>query len=111
MRWSSARVNRAPFSASAAVLRDGACFFAPFERRARDGGDFFLVRFIFGLWFYLAKATPTFTFRKRVGDAPCPVPMVCMGWPLPQLGVPQRVQESREQIASQLFQNSVVMPL
>ena len=37
--------------------------------------------------------------------------MVCMGWPLPQFGVPQSVQCSREQMASQLFQNSVVMPL
>ncbi len=60
---------------------------------------------------YLANAAPSFTLRKRAGDAPCPVPMVCMGWPLPQLGVPQSVQCSREQMASQLFQNSVVMPL
>src|SRR6202043_238105 len=60
---------------------------------------------------YLAKATPTLTLRKRAGEAPCPVPMVCMGCPLPQLGVPHSVQCSREQMASQLFQNSVVMPL
>src|ERR1700722_2741893 len=60
---------------------------------------------------HFEKATPTLTFRNREGDAPCPVPMVCMGWPLPQFGVPHRVQCSREQIASQLFQNSVVMPL
>src|SRR5271169_6381934 len=60
---------------------------------------------------YFAKATPIFTLRKRDGAAPWPVPMVCCGWPLPQLGVPQRVQNSREQIASQLFQNSVVIPL
>ena len=48
----------------------------------------------FGRWrhFYLAKATPILTLRKRAGAAPCPVPMVCIGWPLPQLGVPQRVQ-------------------
>jgi len=60
---------------------------------------------------YFANATPTLMFLKRAGEAPWPVPMVCMGWPLPQLGVPQSVQWSREQIASQLFQNSVVMPL
>src|ERR1700683_121275 len=93
MRWSSARVKRAPFAASAAVLStDREDVFAPLEWRARAGGDFFLVRFMFGFCFYLAKATPTFMFRKRVGDAPCPVPMVCLGWPLPQLGVPQSVQ-------------------
>src|SRR5580704_1308496 len=60
---------------------------------------------------YFAKATPTLIFLNRAGEAPWPVPMVCIGWPLPQLGVPQSVQWSREQIASQLFQNSVVMPL
>ena len=60
---------------------------------------------------HFANATPTLTSRKRAGEAPWPVPMVCWGWPLPQLGVPQRVQWSREQMASQLFQNSVVMPL
>src|SRR4029077_20187521 len=58
-----------------------------------------------------ANAAPTFMFRKRAGDAPWPVPMVCCGWPLPQLGVPHSVQCSREQMASQLFQNSVVIPL
>jgi hypothetical protein len=41
---------------------------------------------------HLAKAMPTRIFWKRAGAAPWPVPMVCMGWPLPQLGVPQRVQ-------------------
>src|SRR6266852_2163552 len=56
-------------------------------------------------------ALPIFTFLNLAGAAPCPVPMVCMGWPLPQFGVPHRVQYSREQMASQLFQNSVVMPL
>src|SRR6185437_13958366 len=60
---------------------------------------------------YFERAIPTFTLRKRAGDAPCPVPIVCIGWPLPQFGVPQSVQSSREQIASQLFQNSVVIPL
>ena len=58
-----------------------------------------------------AKAEPIFTLQKRAGAAPCPVPMVCIGWPLPQLGVPQSVQWSREQMASHEFQNSVVMPL
>src|SRR5579863_890747 len=60
---------------------------------------------------YFANATPTFTLRNLAGAAPWPVPIVCMGWPFPQLGVPQSVQWSREQIASQLFQNSVVIPL
>src|SRR3954463_8652273 len=55
-------------------------------------------------------AEPTFTLRKRAGAAPCPVPIVCIGWPLPQLGVPHSVHWSREQMASIEFQNSVVMP-
>jgi hypothetical protein len=37
--------------------------------------------------------------------------MVCIGWPLPQFGVPHSVQSSGPQIASQLDQNSVVIPL
>ena len=41
---------------------------------------------------HFANATPTLTLRKRAGEAPWPVPMVCMGWPLPQFGVPQSVQ-------------------
>ena len=57
------------------------------------------------------NAIPIFTLRKRAGEAPCPVPIVCIGCPLPQFGVPQRVQYSLPQIESQLFQNSVVMPL
>ena len=40
----------------------------------------------------LAKAAPSLMLRKREGEAPWPVPIVCMGWPLPQLGVPQSVQ-------------------
>src|ERR1700693_6571527 len=56
-------------------------------------------------------AVPTFPLRNRAGDAPCPVPITCCGWPLPQCGVPQSVHSSREQIASIEFQNSVVMPL
>ena len=51
------------------------------------------------------------TLRKRAGEAPWPVPMVCMGWPFPQFGVPQSVQWPSLQIASQEFQNSVVIPL
>ncbi len=38
------------------------------------------------------NAEPIFTFRKRAGDAPCPVPIVCIGWPLPQFGVPHSSQ-------------------
>jgi hypothetical protein len=51
------------------------------------------------------------TLRKREGDAPWPVPIVCIGWPLPQFGVPHKIHSSAPQIASQEFQNSVVMPL
>ena len=51
---------------------------------------------------YFANAAPIFTLRKRDGDAPCPVPIVCMGWPLPQFGVPQKIHSSRPQIASQI---------
>ena len=57
------------------------------------------------------KAVPIFTFRKRAGEAPCPVPIICIGWPLPQFGVPQSSQWSSLQMASHEFQNSVVMPL
>ena len=59
----------------------------------------------------LANAAPMFTLRKREGDAPCPVPMVCIGWPLPQFGVPHSVHSFALQMASQEFQNSVVIPL
>src|SRR5579885_217535 len=57
------------------------------------------------------KAVPIPTLRKRAGAAPWPVPIVCIGWPLPQFGVPQSTQWSAPQMASQEFQNSVVMPL
>src|SRR5512140_2152177 len=60
---------------------------------------------------YPEYATPTLTRRKRAGAAPWPVPIVCCGCPLPQFGVPHKVQWLRSQIASQEFQNSVVMPL
>src|SRR4051812_34747981 len=56
------------------------------------------------------NALPTLTLRNRAGAAPCPVPMVCIGWALPQFGVPHSVHWSREQMASIEFQNSVVMP-
>ena len=49
-------------------------------------------------------------FRNLVGAAPWPVPMTCWGCPFPQLGVPQSVHSSREQIASMEFQKSVVIP-
>src|SRR5438876_5166347 len=55
-------------------------------------------------------ALPTLTPRNRDGAAPCPVPITCWGWPLPQFGVPHNVHSSREQIASSEFQNSVVIP-
>src|SRR5208283_4577731 len=58
----------------------------------------------------LLNAVPTLIPRKRDGAAPCPVPITCCGWPLPQFGVPHNVHSSREQIASNEFQNSVVIP-
>ncbi len=57
------------------------------------------------------KAVPIRALRNRAGDAPWPVPIVCIGWPFPQFGVPHSVQCSRSQIASHEFQNSVVIPL
>src|SRR5690348_9820107 len=63
------------------------------------------------IFYCFEKAVPIRTFRNRDGAAPCPVPMVCIGCPLPQFGVPQSVQWSNLQIASQEFQNSVVIPL
>src|SRR5580700_7555485 len=60
-------------------------------------------------WF--EKADPIFTLRNRDGEAPWPVPITCIGWPLPQFGVPQSTQSSAFEIASHEFQNSVVMPL
>src|ERR1700722_7949 len=56
------------------------------------------------------NAEPTLILRNREGAAPCPVPITCCGWPLPQFGVPQSVHSSREQMASREFQNSVVIP-
>src|SRR5208282_3820957 len=38
-------------------------------------------------WF--EKAVPIFTLRNREGEAPCPVPITCIGWPLLQFGVPK----------------------
>src|SRR5207302_2978205 len=57
------------------------------------------------------NAIPIFTLRKRAGAAPCHLPIVCIGCPLPQFGVPHSVQSSNLQMASQEFQNSVVIPL
>src|SRR5215471_5574023 len=54
--------------------------------------------------------TPTLTFRNRACEAPWPVPMLCMGSPFPQFGVPQSVQYFSFVIASQLFQKSGVIP-
>ncbi len=69
--------------------------FDDFSRRAHD----------------FANAVPMRTLRKRDGDAPWPVPIVCIGCPLPQFGVPHKTHSSAPQIASHEFQNSVVMPL
>ena len=54
---------------------------------------------------------PTCTLRKRAGAAPWPVWATCSGWPLPQLGVPQTIQWSALQTASQEPQNWGVMPV
>src|SRR5438552_5656042 len=56
------------------------------------------------------RKTPTFTLRKRAGEAPWPVPITCIGSPLPQLGVPQRIQCFWFAMASQEFQKSGVIP-
>src|SRR6202162_6497144 len=112
MCCSSESVNRALFSVFAAEPSVVCgCVLAPFEPRARDERDFFFPLFIFGVGSYLANATPTFIFRNLDGDAPCPVPIVCIGWPLPQFGVPHNVQCSALQMASQEFQNSGGNPL
>src|SRR5579859_3524328 len=55
--------------------------------------------------------TPTLTRRKRAGAAPWLVWMICDGCPLPQLGVPHRLQWRALQTASQLFQNWGVTPV
>src|SRR5579863_4487449 len=99
-----------------AMRRNSDCVSRP--SRALLPRDFFFAERPFRVVFarlmkclYFENATPIFTFLNLAGAAPCPVPIVCIGWPLPQLGVPHSVQWSREQIASQLFQNSVVIPL
>src|SRR5262249_33913407 len=56
------------------------------------------------------RNTPTFTLRNRAGEAPCPVPITCIGSPLPQFGVPQSIQCFSLVIASHAFQKSGVMP-
>src|SRR5262252_861717 len=56
------------------------------------------------------RYTPTRTLRNRAGAAPWPVPITCMGSPLPQLGVPHIFQLFSFPIASQEFQNSGVIP-
>src|ERR1700678_531707 len=86
MRWSSARVKRAPFSASAAVLStDREDVFAPFERRARDGGDFFLVRFILGFGFTWRRQLPLLCFGSASATLRVRCPWfswagVCRSW-------------------------------
>ncbi len=55
--------------------------------------------------------TPTWTFRKRAGAAPWPTRCVCIGSPLPQFGTPHSRHSASPQMASQLPQNSGVMPV
>src|SRR5439155_13683 len=45
-------------------------------------------------------------FLNLLGEAPCPVIIVCPGWPFPQFGVPHSTQLFLSAIASQEFQNS-----
>ena len=56
------------------------------------------------------RNTPTRTLRNRAGAAPCPVPITCIGSPLPQFGVPHSFQCFALPMASQEFQNSGVIP-
>src|SRR5271165_2432962 len=104
--------DAAGFGESQNPLRDGAQF--PFRPELHFGGNGAPVGNSPGFLrraHSFENAVPIFTLRKRAGAAPWPVPMVCIGCPLPQFGVPQRTQWSALQMASQEFQNSVVMPL
>ena len=55
--------------------------------------------------------TPTRMPRKRAGTAGWPVWPICTGWPLPQLGVPQKVHSSGPPSMSMEPQNRGLMPV
>src|SRR5260370_32584121 len=63
------------------------------------------------LWCDYQRPTPTCTLRKRAGAAPCPVRIVCIGSPLPQLGVPHTTHSSRLLMASHCPQNFCANPV
>ena len=79
--------------------------------RARRSSASFARRSFPGRAHDLENAAPILIFRNREGEAPWPVPIVCIGCPLPQFGVPHKTHSSAPQIASHEFQNSVVIPL
>src|SRR5437660_12916653 len=52
---------------------------------------------IVSLYYVPLYALPTVMSRKGAGAAPCPVPIVCIGGPLPELGDPLRRHSAAEQ--------------
>src|SRR4029077_5624362 len=79
-------VDAARFSDAQHAIGNGAQF--PFRPelnfgggRAATGGSAGFLREAHSF----ENAVPIFTLRKRAGAAPWPVPIVCIGWPLPQL--------------------------
>src|SRR5262249_44373635 len=59
------------------------------ERRALDAARGRHRRAVHRRSAHACAPTPTWMPRKRAEEAPCAVRMVWLGWPLPQLGVPQ----------------------
>ncbi len=49
---------------------------------------------VVGSWVPGHQRTPTRTFEKRAGTDGCPVWPTWMGWPFPQLAVPQNTHSS-----------------
>src|SRR5260370_28518165 len=56
------------------------------------------------------NAAPMLTLRNRAGEAPWPVPIVSMAWPLPHLCVPPRAPSSIFQTPTHNFQKLVELP-
>ena len=57
------------------------------------------------------QRTPTRTSANRAGTEGCPVWPTCMGWPLPQLAVPQNTHSSAPPTMSIDAQNRGPMPV
>ena len=55
--------------------------------------------------------TPTWTLRKRAGEAPCATCAACPGWPLPQFVEPHSSHASGRATASQPAPEAGVMPV